>query len=46
MIKDKKLLMIGILLCCMIMVPLFNQGIMCGDELTTRFNAMNGLDSF
>ena len=46
MIKDKKLLMIGILLCCMIMVPLFNQGIMCGDELTTRFNAMNGFGFF
>ena len=36
----------GVLLLCMVAVPLFNQGIMCGDELATRFYGMHGTRQF
>lgn len=45
--KEKKSYIVGILLLLsMIAIPLFNQGIMCGDELTTRFCAMQGWGNF
>lgn len=44
--KRKCFWVAGVLLCCMVMIPLFNQGIMCGDELATRFYGMHGTGSF
>ena len=44
--KWKLFAIAGVLLCCMIAVPLLNQGIMCGDELATRFYRMHGIRQF
>ncbi len=44
--KRKTFAAAGVLLCCMIVIPLFNQGIMCGDELATRFYRMHGIGQF
>lgn len=49
MLKDKKLQLVAVLFvlfCCMFIIPLFNQGIMCGDELATRFYGMGGTAHF